>query len=575
MEPTKLMKVTYYDAKNSIRLTGYADTVAWDGASGKVPFLAALRFGGYPEEVCGLSDAIYGGASIEIEDEACLTLRSKPKGYRRVLDHDGMYAQAAIIAEDEGQNDVEPPSGSGPEQKQHKQPPRSMYIFCPAGDRAELFQAVDQKTAVPLIPEFREYVLAELKRRGILRPLQVKSTAQKLEAWVLRCEQGDKNIAAVLEDGLKSGAISIPGAVPGPSPLDGLRSVTDYLNTFGVTVAERIKGLFTPLFDPAKEPLSQEVLEINRYIQDHAGYSLYDAQLAVAESIKRQLQRSKTGLIVAECGSGKSKLGAVSIAAAAAGLHARQRSSGSAKTFNLVLCPSHVAKKWVREIEETLPDTFAAVVRSITEFDRLYRRYERGGKSCYAILSKERARDGYMRAPAVVRRRWNREGLPIPRTIHEGAAVHIPPNTPVFCCPDCGAAVMLRDENGCGIPANSRFFRREHSGNHKCAACGTSLWTTLDPDQWRRQTLWGKLGGYGFIYRPLVYEHLSGASGAVKDALLHLMEHPDTPFPAKGATRSYVLSSYIKRKYKGRIYGLIVGRAGVAGWLGGPFQGRT
>lgn len=91
-----------------------------------------------------------------------------------------------------------------------------MYIFCPAGDRAELFQAVDQKTAVPLISEFREYVLAELKRRGILRPLQVKSTAQKLEAWVLRCEQGEKNIAAVLEDGLKSGAISIPGAVPGP-----------------------------------------------------------------------------------------------------------------------------------------------------------------------------------------------------------------------------------------------------------------------------------------------------------------------------------------------------------------------
>lgn len=36
------------------------------------------------------------------------------------------------------------------------------------------------------------------------------------------------------------------------------------------------------------------------------------------------------------------------------------------------------------------------------------------------------------------------------------------------------------------------------------------------------------------------------------------MDSPDTPFPAKGATRSYPLSSYIKRKYKGRIYGLIV-----------------
>ena len=42
-----------------------------------------------------------------------------------------------------------------------------------------------------------------------------------------------------------------------------MESVTDYLNTFGVTVAERIKNLFVPLFDPSKEPLSPEVLAVN------------------------------------------------------------------------------------------------------------------------------------------------------------------------------------------------------------------------------------------------------------------------------------------------------------------------
>ena len=34
MNKQKLMKVTYYDEKNSIRLTGYADTVAFSGGSG-------------------------------------------------------------------------------------------------------------------------------------------------------------------------------------------------------------------------------------------------------------------------------------------------------------------------------------------------------------------------------------------------------------------------------------------------------------------------------------------------------------------------------------------------------------
>ena len=58
------------------------------------------------------------------------------------------------------------------------------------------------------------------------------------------------------------------------------------------------------------------------------------------------------------------------------------------------MCPSHVTRKWVREIGETLPDTYAMVVHSITELDRLYTLYEQGDKSVYAVFSKERARDG-------------------------------------------------------------------------------------------------------------------------------------------------------------------------------------
>ena len=369
---------------------------------------------------------------------------------------------------------------------------------------------------------------------------------------------------AVLESGLKSGAIAIPGAVPGPSPLDKLESVTDYLNTFGVTVAERIKNLFVPLFDPSKEPLSPEVLAVNQYIHDHAGYSLYDAQLAVAESVKRQLQRNKVGLIVAECGAGKTKIGAAAIASTAAGLYAQHKNAGLFKTFNVVLCPSHVTKKWVREVEETVPNTFAAVVHSIQEFDHLYQMYERGTKSCFAILSKEKARDGYMRAPAVLYRQWNREGLQIDRKtpLPDCGAANERPDTPVFCCPECGTAVMAnisRDGTVYRIPANSLFFRREHRENHKCEACGASLWTALNPSAWGRQKAWAKIGDYGFVYRPLIDEHIRKAkSEALKEKLGDLSMTPGAVSAARGANRAFPLSSYIKRKYKGRIYGLIV-----------------
>ena len=573
MSTSKLMKVTYYDPKSQIRLLCYADTVVWD--TKPTPTLTALRFGGYPERVQGLADAIYGGATIEIEDgKDTYSLKTLTRQYRRELSHDGVYAEATLIAEDDGQSakqnagDKDEPdkdkNDEDDDQIQQDLPPRNTYIFCTPGERRELFDAVDQKTAVPMIPEYQDYVLTELQKRNILRPLQVKSLSRKLEAWLLRCEEKDKNIVAVMEDGLKSGAISIPGATVGLNPLDEINSITEYLNTFGVTVAERIKKLFVPLFDPATESLSPEVLAINQYIEDHAGYPLYDAQLAVAEAIKRQLERSKVGLIVAECGSGKSKIGAVSIAATAAGLLSHQMSVKVSKTFNLILCPSHVTEKWVRELEETVPNAFAAVVHTPAELDHLYQMFERGNKFCFAVLSKEKARDGYMRAPAVIYRPWNREALPIERNppLHDGADIDGNPHKPVFCCPECGAVVMAeftQDGVSYRVPAKSYYFRREHSGNHKCAACGAPLWSALNPDAWRRQKKWAKIGDYGFVYRPLVYEHFKKAGGEGQlQKLYEIQDHPDACFPARGAYRAYALSSYIKRKYKGKIYGLIV-----------------
>lgn len=68
------------------------------------PTLMALRFCGYPEEVRGLMDAICGGITIEIESEpATLTLKTLPWQYRREISHDGVYADATLVVEDNGQ----------------------------------------------------------------------------------------------------------------------------------------------------------------------------------------------------------------------------------------------------------------------------------------------------------------------------------------------------------------------------------------------------------------------------------------------------------------------------------------
>ena len=534
---SRLIELSYFDPKSNVRLTAYADTIMVESAGGSST-ITAIRFGGYPEMVRAMADAIYGGATIEtVQNDKKRNLKSIPKKYRRQLAHDGVYATATLMAGDdaltaEPQDDGEDSEAEAGTQQEIQ--PRKCYLFCPAGDRNSLFRELDSKTAAPLIPEFRDYVLDTLIARGDLRQLEVFSLKEKLDAYVLNLKPEDANMVEILEDGLKSGAIAIPGTVPGqPDGFDGVENVTGYLNTFGATVAQRIRGQFKPLFDPAAEPLSEEVLAVNDTIQANAGYSLYDAQLAVAEAVKRQLKRKKTALIVAECGSGKTKIGATALGALQ-GMHAAL--SPRSKTFNLVMAPSHVTKKWVREIGETLPNTFAMVVKSITDFDRLYRAYEAGDKNVYAVFSKEKARDGYMRYPAVTYDRM------------AGG----------FRCPDCGEVVQMTisdDGTKYEVNADQFYFQREHRGNHICKSCGSQLWSAINPG---RQIKWAKITDYGWVYREMAAQHKSRTKNErILSRLEEIAAHPDGYEPVQGACRRYALSTYIKKKYRGRIDGLL------------------
>lgn len=528
---SKLIPISYYNAAQEVRLSAYADTIIFEEDNGN-RILRAIRFGGYPEMVRALSDALYGGAEVEaVIAEETYRFCSQAKHFRRQISHDGVYAEAILLSLDDEDTTQKSKDKEDADQQIIDLPPRKCTIFCPAGDKDRLFAEIDRKTAVPLIPAFRDYLLSALENRGILKKLTVVSVKEKLDAWVLFCANEDANIIEVVEDGLHSGAISIPRTVSDPNGFDQVDNVTSYLNTFGVTVAQRIRNQFEPLFDPAKDLLSPEVLTINEYIREHAGYPLYDAQLAVAESVMRQLKKDKCAFIVAECGSGKSKIGATALAAA----HSAR--VGQQKTFNIILCPSHITGKWVRELGETLPNSYGVVVHSITEFDKLYRLYEKGDKSVYAILSKEKARDGYMKRPAAI---WSRRQK-------------------AFLCPECEQPIEVPAIDGCVHymeKVDQLFFRKESSKNHKCARCGAPLWTAVTPGV---KSDWVKIGEYGWIYRHRAVEHFGNTKNeAVLHRLQEIRQNPDAHYPTVGACRRYPLSSYIKRKYKGKIDALIV-----------------
>lgn len=521
----ELMKIEYSDLKSETRLEAYADTIVLE-KEGYTNYLAAIRFGGYPESVKGMEEAIYGGGTITVDmGGKSVTVYSRVKRYRKEFSHNGIYAEGTLLINDEE-------SGSE-ENTDYSSKSRKCYLFCEKNNTDGLFEELDKKTDVPLIPEFKEYVLSELEKRDILKPLQVISNREKFEVWLLTLTENEKNIISVVNEGLKSGAISIPNGAEKYFP--EIRSVTQYLNTFGVLIAEKIKNRFQPLFDPATEKLSPEILAVNKNIKKNTGYSLYDAQLAVCEAHKRCLERKKATLCIAECGSGKTKIGITS-------LHAYQQRNAKnnqpLKHFNIVLCPSHMTKKWVREIEETLPNTFAVVINSITELLVAYSTYEKDNKTCYVIMSKEKARDGYMKRPAAI---WSREKQ-------------------AFLCPDCHKVIemdLIDDGSKYRVKADSLFFKRENRQNHKCENCGSLLWTALLPDE---QSEWVKVSKFGFVHRQHASEYLDGVgkNPAVYKEIEKIANNLQGHFANAGAYRRFPLSTYIKQKMKGKIDGLII-----------------
>ena len=529
-----LIKVSCISKGEKIGLTNYSDLIVFD----KDKTIVALRIGGYPESVQAMSDILMSGCDLDLQG-ARETIRANTKGpktYERKLSHDGVYAEGMHYLKDDVPNTIMfGDSESGGTKVAVK---KNLYFFCKTQD--ELYAELDRKLSVPLIPEFKDYFVSELINRKLLQQLTVYSLGYKFQAWHMKITEDEKEVVEVLEDGLKSGKITIPGTQSDNTTVfKDIGTFTQYLGAFGAMVAERIKKCFPPRFNPAEEPVAPEITEVNDCVRKHAGYSLFDAQLGAAEALKRQLETDKMALLVAECGTGKTKIGS---AALYAYQHGNPKRKVYDKAFNVVICPSHITSKWVREIHETIPNSYAMHVNTMAEVDDLYSYYESHHKSVYCILSKETARNGYMRKPSV---QWN----PIKRG---------------FVCPHCGYVQemdILTDAGHYTVKADAGFFLNENSKNHKCQnkRCGEVLWSMVNTkDLAPSRNEWVRIGSYGFIHRRFAsqaYNACKSPSTAAKIA--EVVDNPNGVFPAPGAFDRFPLSSYIKKKIR-KIDGLIV-----------------
>ena len=205
---SELSPITYHDATQKIRLSCYADTFVYHKASGKERNLVAMRFGGYPEHVRGMADALCKNAGVEaVIENHTIILQAKHKKYKRFVTHDGIYAEGMMQALDDENSDMQDDEQVEVENPKQK---RKMYIYCNEGDTDSLYAELDKKTSIPLIPEFKDYVLEECLKRKILVQLEVLSASVYFDAYMLEmrlvgCSKKVIGMTATLINGYSSG----------------------------------------------------------------------------------------------------------------------------------------------------------------------------------------------------------------------------------------------------------------------------------------------------------------------------------------------------------------------------------
>lgn len=211
------------------------------------------------------------------------------------------------------------------------------------------------------------------------------------------------------------------------------------IETYADAVREAVLRTYPPVYDA--ETRRTCGFDLRRLLRRPLG-----AQADAIRATALAIQRQPGTIIVGEMGAGKSF-----ISAAAAYFAGCRRV--------LVMCPSHLVRKWRREIEQTVPGARVAIVHSITDLERTR---HTGGTMQFVVCSQESAKLGYRWRPATITR-IVRGADGVAARNETGALVR------ACCCPSCFAPIV--DEEG--VPLTRADLAEK---KRRCNACGSALW---------------------------------------------------------------------------------------------------
>jgi SNF2 family DNA or RNA helicase len=226
-------------------------------------------------------------------------------------------------------------------------------------------------------------------------------------------------------------------------------SFDDYMRKFSPALGAKINNRLRPRHSPGKH--SPEVAPLKR--------KPYPAQAHCITAAVKTLRHEKGVVLVGECGTGKTLMGMATV-------HTRHRG----KPYRaIVMCPPHLAAKWVREISETIPGArVVTIARKVSGLVHLRKRVKPTGPEWYVITQSDaKFNSGWKTLRAADDDRRTRNAT-------EGAV----------CCHICGLQ-QVDIKYGIQVPISYEAFDDKMQRN--CDFCGHQMWTYYR--RWKRWPL--------------------------------------------------------------------------------------
>lgn len=346
-----------------------------------------------------------------------------------------------------------------------------------------IFNAVKEISPVAVLDEWKEYLVDKVIRhfwvaicpRGYYLGGTANSNSIKT---VVAAEFNGAEILNEIKSGLSSGAISIQNSCGCSRELLETKTIDQYISNFGQILCDKVTSNFNPLFDPAREELSQEIKDRTAIAAAHSHIFSYTAQENAEEAITRSMEVNKHTILSGACGSGKSGMAILSVDA-----HARKRNHKNYAA--LVMCPGTMPKEWMDTISGTIPFSDIFMVNDLggmMELEKKIRDPKRK-RPVYGVITYSTAKISYDERPSV--------------TYH--------PISKKLVCPHCGEILMKKAKRSrYGVESFGDTyvkmtwvdFFEKNKFNDFCPKCNESLWQAATKDN---STGWVRLSKLGWI----------------------------------------------------------------------------